>query len=73
MLNMRSIALEFLLYLSTEFHILHPSVATLFACENCCRDVAVNNLQAPASNEHLTATPPTTMKMKMTMMRTRKE
>lgn len=35
---------------------MHPSA--LFACENRCRDAAVNNLQAPASNEPLTAAHP---------------
>lgn len=54
-------------YAARTSHPAHPSDA-LFACENCCRDVAVNNLQAPASNERLTATPSlrmTTTRMKL--------
>lgn len=51
-------------YAARTSHPAHPSDA-LFACENCCRDVAVNNLQAPASNERLTATPSLRMKLRM--------
>lgn len=53
-------------YAARTSHPAHPSDA-LFACENCCRDVAVNNLQAPASNERLTATPSLRMKLRLRM------
>lgn len=55
-------------YAARTSHPAHPSDA-LFACENCCRDVAVNNLQAPASNERLTATP--SLRMRTSMMKLR--
>lgn len=57
-------------YAARTSHPAHPSDA-LFACENCCRDVAVNNLQAPASNERLTATPSLRMRTSMLKLRLR--